>query len=155
MQTIDWTNTLLVEQWNTGHVHIKYQVPTDLTETEVRQNMLYWELGNVWGLFKIFKISDNLMREIQSNLSEDDLRALEHEIMLDMYLIRQCFVEQIENYLTYIRSCKVQYEEALKDKRNAQKLLRRLDRMRSSFSYDGEVASFVDYNGCVQDQIVL
>ena len=154
MDTIDWNTTLEAEKWNSGHVHIKYILPTDLTETEVRENMLYWQLDNIWSLFKIFTISKDLMRQIQANLSEADIKQLEHEIMIDCYLVRQCFVEQITNYLTYMRQCTIKYEDALRDEHNKQKLLNRLNRMMSSWSCQNHVASFVDYDGNVLDEVI-
>ena len=155
MDTIDWDRTLKVEQYGTGHYYVKYILPSDLTESGIRQNFGDWCIENVQSLFKVYKISDDFMREIQANMTEEDIRQLEHEIMIDCYMVRQCFTEQIENHLTYMRACVVKYEEALLQYNNREKLLRRLQRMYISFSVDGNKASFVDYDGRVTDQIVF
>lgn len=151
----DWNRISELEVWNTGQMKTHYRImSTDLSEAEVRENMLYWDMQNVWSLFKVYIIGDDFMREIQANLPREDLRQLEHEIMIDCFLPRQCFIEQIENYLTYMRACTIQFEQALKVDNNKSKLLRRLERLHSSFSYDGEMASITDFRGYVTDQIV-
>lgn len=155
MQTIDWNRTYRLDQWNTGEVRVTYQVPLDMTEEKLRENMLYWDMDNIWTIFKLYRISPDLMREIQSNLTKKDIKELEHEMMIDCLLPRQCFVQQIENYLTYMRECKICFEGALKDKQNKQKLLIRLNKMMSSYSVHRDIASFVDCHGSVTDQIVF
>lgn len=158
MSTVDWAKTLQAESWNTGHYYVKYRLPADMKEQEIREYIGDWNLTNIWTLFKSYKISGDLMRQIQSNLNQQDLRQLEHEIMLDCYVVRQCFGEQLENYLTYMRECRIYYEEALKEMQNKSKLLHRLERMYSSWSCsieeNNKVASFVDYDGYVVDQVV-
>lgn len=155
MQSIDWKYVNEVSEYNYGYAQVRYTLPTDLTETELRENMLYWDLENIWSLFKIHRISPNLMREIQANMTEQDLRGLQHEIMVDCLIPRQCFCEQIENYLTYMRECKVMYEQVLKENNSKQKLLRRLARQRSSMAYEGEVVSYVDNGGNIIDHMMI
>lgn len=154
MNNVDLSRVSEIEAWNDGEVRVVYELPTDLTEEEIRDNMSWWCFDNIWTLFKIFRISDDFMREIQANLPLEDIKELEQEIETDCYIPRQCFPEQIENYLTYMRSCRIYFRYSLKEEQNKDKLLNRLNRMMCSwYSRDGSAATFVDYTGVMIGQI--
>lgn len=153
MQTVDWNNVVEASQWNTGEVRVTYEMPLDITEEQLRQNILFWDYSNIWTLFKLYRISPDLMRQMQSNLSKKDIKTLEHEIYIDCIMVRQCFVEQIANYLTYMQQCRVYFEDDLKDEFNQLKLLNRLRRMMCSLTVHRNIASFIDYDGKVLDEV--
>lgn len=155
MQSIDWRYVDEVDEYCYSYAKVRYVLPKDLKEEKLRENILYWSLENIWSLFKVYVLSPDMMRQIQHNMTEEDLRGLEHEIMIDCLIPRQCFCEQIENYLTYMRECVVQYEQVLKEDNSKQKLLRRLERQKSSMSYEGGVVSYVDNGGNMIDHIVI